>query len=86
MKIKSLGWSSFLLTAGDISILTDPLALKQSGLSFTKNKADVVLFSSKDLRGKENILVENDMLKKIEPDHRESIIEISSPGEYEIGG
>ncbi len=86
MKIKSLGWSSFLLTAGDITILTDPLALKQSGLSLTKSKADVVLFSSKDLRGKENILEENDMYKKIEPDHREKIIEVSSPGEYEIGG
>lgn len=86
MKIKNLGWSSFQLTAGEISILTDPLALKQSGLSFTKNKADVVLFSSKDLRGKENILEENDLFKKIEPDHRKSIIEISSPGEYEIGG
>ena len=86
MKIKNLGWSSFLLTAGDISILTDPLALKNSGLSFTKNKADVVLFSDKELSGKENILEENDLVKKIEPDHRESIIEVSSPGEYEIGG
>lgn len=86
MKIKSLGWSSFQLTAGDISILTDPLALKQSGLSLTKSKADVVLFSSKELRGKENIMEENDLFKKIEPDHRESIIEVSSPGEYEIDG
>ncbi len=86
MKIKSLGWSSFLLSTGDITILTDPLALKDSGLGLTKSKADVVLFSQKDLRGKENILLENDMLKKVEPDHRSSIIEISSPGEYEIGG
>ncbi len=86
MKIKNLGWSSFLLSAGEISILTDPLALKDSGLSFTKNKADVVLFSGKELSGKENILEENDLRKKIEPDHRESIIEVSSPGEYEIGG
>ena len=86
MKIKSLGWSSFLLSTGDITILTDPLALKESGLSFVKSRADVVLFSSKDTRGKESILMGNDMLKKIEPEHRESIIEVSSPGEYEIGG
>lgn len=86
MKIKSLGWSSFLLSTGDITVLTDPLALKQSGLAFPKSKADVVLFSSKDLRGEENILDGNDLLKKVEPDHRESTIEISSPGEFEIGG
>lgn len=86
MKIKSLGWSSFLLTTGDITVLTDPLSLKSSGLSFPKSKADVVLFSGMDLRGKENIMAENDLIKKIEPEHRDSIIEISSPGEYEIGG
>ncbi len=38
MKIKSLGWSSFLLSTGDITVLTDPLALKQSGLAFPKVK------------------------------------------------
>ncbi len=86
MKIKSLGWSSFLLSTSDITILTDPLSLKKSGLSFSKSKADVVLFSGKELRGKENILLENDILKKVEPEHRDSVIEISSPGEYEIGG
>jgi len=86
MKIKSLGWSSFTLTTGDITVLTDPLALKESGLSFPKNKADVVLFSSKSLSGQENILGKNDLFKKIEPEHRDSIIEVSCPGEYEIGG
>lgn len=86
MKIKNLGWSSFLLSTGNISILTDPQALGDSGLSFNKSKADVVLFTGKDLRGKEDILNERNLLKKVEPDHRESIIEISSPGEYEIGG
>ncbi|KKP65171.1 MAG: hypothetical protein UR61_C0030G0002 [candidate division WS6 bacterium GW2011_GWE1_34_7] len=86
MKIKNLGWSSFLLSTGDITVLTDPLSLKDSGLSFAKSKADVVLFSGKDLRGKEGILLENDLLKKVEPEHREELIEISSPGEYEIGG
>ncbi len=86
MKIKNLGWSSFQLSTGDITVLTDPLSLKESGLSLTKSKADVVLFSEKELRGKEGILEKSDLLKKVEPDHRESVIEISSPGEYEIGG
>lgn len=86
MKIKNLGWSTFQFTTGDITVLTDPLALKESGLSFTKSKADVVLFTGMDLRGKENILEENGLQKKVEPEHRESVIQISSPGEYEIGG
>lgn len=86
MKIRSLGWSSFLLSTGDITILTDPFSLKESGLSLSKSKADVVLFSAKELRGKEDILSGNGMLKKVEPEHRESLIEIASPGEYEIGG
>ncbi len=86
MKIKNLGWSSFQLSIGDITLMTDPLSLRDSGLSFTKNKADVVLFTDKELRDKEDILKDNDLEKKVEPDHRESIIEISSPGEFEIGG
>ncbi len=86
MKIKNLGWSTFQLTVGDISLITDPLALKESGLSFNKVKTDVVLYTDRGLLGKENILEENDLLKKVEPEHRESIIEISTPGEFEIGG
>lgn len=86
MKIKNIGWSTFLLTAGDISIVTDPHALQKSGLSFNKVKSDVVLFTENEFIGKENILSENDLLKKIEPDHREGIIEVASPGEFEIGG
>lgn len=86
MKIKSLGWSSFSFTTDNISILTDPLALEQSGIGLPKSKADVLLFSQKDLYGKENILKEYGLEKKIEQDHRDSVFEISSPGEYEIGG
>ena len=86
MKIKSLGWSSFLFTTDNISILTDPFALEQSGIGLPKSKADVVLFSQNDLYGKESILKEYGLEKKIEPDHRDFVFEISSPGEYEIGG
>ena len=86
MKIKSLGWSSFCLSNDNMSILTDPVALKESGIGLPKCKADVVLFSQRDLYGKEDILREYEIEKKIEPDHRDNIFEISSPGEYEIGG
>ena len=86
MKIKSLGWSSFCLSNDNMSILTDPVALKESGIGLPKCKADVVLFSQRNLYGKEDILKEYEIEKKIEPDHRDNIFEISSPGEYEIGG
>jgi L-ascorbate metabolism protein UlaG (beta-lactamase superfamily) len=86
MKIKSLGWSSFSFTTDNISILTDPLALDQSGVNLPKSKADVVLFSQNDLYGIEGILKEYALAKKIEPDNRNFLIEISSPGEYEIEG
>jgi hypothetical protein len=85
MKIKSLGWSSFCLSNDNMSLLTDHVALKKSGIGLPKCKADVVLFSQRDLYGKEDILREYELEKKIEPDHRDNIFEISSPGEYEIG-
>jgi L-ascorbate metabolism protein UlaG (beta-lactamase superfamily) len=86
MKIKNIGWSCFQLSTENLTFLTDPLALKESGLRFPKSKADVILFSQKKLRGEEEIINREKVLNKIIPDKRESIIEISSPGEYEIGG
>lgn len=86
MKIKRVGWTSFLISSDDISILTDPLALKDSGASFPKTSADVVLFSNYDKEVKESILLDNGLEKKVVADHRESIIEINTPGEYEVGG
>lgn len=86
MKIKNLGWTSFLLNTDNITILTDPIALKESGLSFTKNSADVVLYTDKKYLESENILAEEDVTNKIVPGTRGKIIEISSPGEFEVGG
>lgn len=86
MKIKNLGWSTFQLSIGDITVLTDPLALKNSGLGLPKSSADVVLFTESEFKEKENIIEEYDLIKKITPDHRETIIEISCPGEFEVGG
>lgn len=86
MKIRNIGWSTFLLSTENISLLTDPQSLKDSGLSFNKVKSDVVLFSDTNLVGQEDVLKGKDLMKKIEPDHRDRIIEITSPGEFEIGG
>lgn len=86
MKIKNLGWTSFQFAVNDISIITDPVAHRDSGLSFTKNSADVVLFTDEKYLETENILKKEDIDKKIVPGERGSIIEISSPGEFEVGG
>lgn len=45
MKIKKVGWTTFLLTTDNISVLTDPGILKESEASFPKTAADVVLFT-----------------------------------------
>ena len=43
MKIKKIGWTTFLLTTDSISVITDPGLLKESGSSFPKTSADVAL-------------------------------------------
>lgn len=86
MKIKRKGWTSFLITSDQISVLTDPLTLNESGASLNKTKADVCLFTHYSKKVKKSILQDNKLVKKIVPDNRDEIIEISTPGEYEIGG
>jgi hypothetical protein len=86
MRIKKHNWTSFVISGDSITVITDPQELNKSGLSFTKAKADVVLFSDPSLQMKENIIKTEGMEKKIVPDKREKVIEISTPGEFEIGG
>ena len=86
MKIKKIGWTSFLLSSNNISVLTDPLMLNEFGKSFPKTKADVCLFSNYDRETKAGILKNSKLDKKIIGDNRESVMEINSPGEYEVGG
>lgn len=86
MRIKKHNWTSFVISGDNVSVLTDPQELKKSGLSFTKVKADVVLFSDPNLTLKTDIIKSEDMSKKVLPDSRKHIVEISSPGEFEIGG
>jgi len=87
MKIKKVGWTTFLLTTDNISVVTDPDILKESGASFPKTAADVVLFSNyPSSPDTTSILKKLNLEDKIGPDKREKIMEIYTPGEYEVGG
>lgn len=86
MKIKKVGWTSFLISSPNVSAITDPLALSDIGVSFPKTSADIAIFTEYNKTIKVNILKDNKIDGKVVPDHRENIIEISTPGEFEIGG
>lgn len=85
MKIKRLGFTSFRISTDNIDIVTDPLLASDSGISLKKTSADAVIFSENELSGQKDIL-DNSGFTKFESAHREKIFEISSPGEYEVGG
>lgn len=86
MKIKKIGWTSFLITTPTMSAITDPLMLSQLGTSFPKTAADISLFSQYNKEIKESILKDNKLEGKVVPDHRDKVMEIYTPGEFEIGG
>jgi L-ascorbate metabolism protein UlaG (beta-lactamase superfamily) len=46
MKIKKIGWTSFLISTPNISIITDPLLLSESGVSFPKTSTDIVVVTN----------------------------------------
>jgi len=88
MKIKKVGFTSFLLTSAitSTSVITDPLFSKKSDVGITKTKADIVLFTDPKLIGEEDIIKKKKLESKVVPDNRKKIVEISTPGEFEIGG
>ena len=77
MKIKSLGYLTFFLSFEKVDVLTDPLSLEDVGLKFPKTKADVILHT--DARG----VVDE---KKVVPTKKEEVLNITNPGEFELGG
>lgn len=85
MKIKKVGWTSFLLASDNITVLTDPLLLNELDMLFPKSKADVCLFTNSK-KVKNTLIKHNKLQKKIVGDNREQIIEITTPGEYEVSG
>ena len=86
MKIKKIGWTSFLVSNSNISAMTDPLMLAEAGVSFPKTSTDIVLVTQYDKDIKEGIIKDNKLENKVVPEHREKIFEIYTSGEYEIGG
>lgn len=86
MKIKKIGWTSFLISNSNISAMTDPLMLVEAGVSFPKTGTDIVVVTQYGEDIKEGIIKDNKLESKVVPEHREKIFEISTSGEYEIGG
>ena len=77
MKIKKIGWTTFLISSDNISVLTDPLKLKEEGLSIPKTQTDICIFTE---------CPEEKYDDKVVSDKRDSVMEICTPGEYEVGG
>jgi len=86
MKIKTNGFTSVRMAFKKITVVTDPTCAKEITGGFSKTQADVILYSKKDLVGKEEILEKAGLTSKIEVSEGRSLIEISNPGEYEAGG
>lgn len=82
MKIKSINPISFEISLDTITVVTDPLASTEFGLKFPKSSGDVAVFTQKKYEGVENVLSGFD---KLVPQRRESIFEITTSGEFEIG-
>lgn len=86
MKIKKIGWTSFLISTPNISAILDPLTLSELGLTFPKTSADIAIFTDYDKKIKTSILKDTKLDAKVVPDHREKVMEIATPGEFEVGG
>ena len=86
MKIKRIGWTTFLITADNTSLITDPLLLSESGISFPKTSADIAVFTNVISDPKKTLLKDNGLDKKVVPDKRDETMEIFLPGEFEVGG
>lgn len=77
MKIKTLGYLTFFLSFNNVDVLTDPLSLADVGLKFPKTKTDVILHT--DAKG----VVDE---KKVVPSKKNEVLNIKTPGEFELGG
>ena len=86
MKIKKIGWTTFSITTNNLSVLTDPLILEELKQSFPKTQSDVIIITKYKNTPNENILTKEKLDTKIIPDKRDKIMEIYTPGEYEVGG
>lgn len=77
--------SCFVVENGDASLVTDPFDPKEVGISLPKQKADMVLYTQ------DPEVVSDKARERVEvSDARaasgKELLEISEPGEYEVGG
>jgi hypothetical protein len=86
MKIKPLGFMSFLVNFDGLSLITDPQSILESGLKISKTEVDVIIASDEKYLGKQGVLSKMELSEKIVPASRSEIFEIVNYGEYEIGG
>ncbi len=86
MKIKKIGFTTFQIKEGDVTIVTDPFAYNEFVQKPQKITADVVVSSEKKYISKTELVKELGLEKKIVPKVRESVFEVINPGEFEIGG
>ncbi len=75
MEIRNLGWKSFRVKAGNASIITYPYSQKETGTSFPKSIAEVVI-SNGD--------IDDSVIARISSKGRSSPFVITGPGEYEV--
>lgn len=86
MKIKKIGWTSFLITTPNISVITDPLKYVEEKKGFPKTSADISIFTKYEKEIKGSILKDTGLSEKVTPEHRKEVFEIFTPGEYELSG
>lgn len=85
MEIKKISFVTFKLIYDQVDLLTDPLLSAEMVKSFPKTPADIVIHSESKYIGVQKPALDADF-KKLDPKSRESVMEISSPGQYEVGG
>jgi L-ascorbate metabolism protein UlaG (beta-lactamase superfamily) len=85
MKIKPLGYMSFLISFDNFNLITDPQSIEEAGLKLSKTEAEVIVVTDEAYLGKTNVIETMGLSDKIVSVKRPELFEIVNFGEYEIG-
>ncbi|MCA9374831.1 MBL fold metallo-hydrolase [Candidatus Dojkabacteria bacterium] len=85
MKIKRIGFVTFKLSFNEVDLITDPLFSIDAGVKIPALDTEMVIHSSPEYKGVLAPLADA-KVRQITPKKRDFILEISSPGDYELGG
>lgn len=83
MKIKKLGFTSFLISTDNLDIVTDPLSSKDASGKFPKTESDVVLITDPKYGNRDDVL-KGEKFDLVKSSRFDSIFELNSPGEFEL--